>query len=165
MLRCAKAGVRTPCVYMVDQQRSRIYMEKVEGHTLKHFLRDRYDPGTGRYGDVAIATVVRFVGLLVCVFICLKRAGGLRPGDIPPPSNRHLPSRTSLCIIPNRPPINPSPQSSTRQRQLGRAIAKIHDAEVVHGDLTTSNFLVVESEPGKEKEEGWQLVSASFGRA
>lgn len=59
MLRCAKAGVRTPCVYLVDQPRSRIYMEKVEGNTLKHFLRGRYDAGTGRYDEVALATVVR----------------------------------------------------------------------------------------------------------
>lgn len=59
MLRCAKAGVRTPCVYLVDQRRSRIYMEKVEGPTLKHFLRGRYDPATGAYDEVAIATVVR----------------------------------------------------------------------------------------------------------
>lgn len=59
MLRCAKAGVRTPCVYLVDQRRSRIYMEKVEGPTLKHFLRGRYDPATGAYDEVAMATVVR----------------------------------------------------------------------------------------------------------
>jgi hypothetical protein len=59
MLRCAKAGVRTPCVYMVDQQRSRIYMEKIEGHTLKHFLRGHYDDGTGQYDGAALALVVR----------------------------------------------------------------------------------------------------------
>lgn len=27
-------------------------------------------------------------------------------------------------------------------RSLGRAIAHLHDADVVHGDLTTSNFMV-----------------------
>ncbi len=60
MLRCAKAGVQVPCVYLVDQRRNRIYMEKVEGLTLKHFLRDHYDAGTGLYDPAALALVVSF---------------------------------------------------------------------------------------------------------
>ena len=39
------------------------------------------------------------------------------------------------------------------QRRLGRAVARIHDAEVVHGDLTTSNFLVVEEEEEEQEQQ------------
>jgi len=44
------------------------------------------------------------------------------------------------------------------QRQLGRAVARIHDTEVVHGDLTTSNFLVVESGALSSEGQGHKLV-------
>lgn len=107
-------------------------MEKVEGHTLKRFLRERYDAGRGRYEEAAVALVVSReprVDMMVCAPARSKAIlTALRP--IPPPIARP-------------------------QRQLGEAIARIHDAEVVHGDLTTSNFLVVESGLGK-----WQLVRA-----
>ena len=59
MLRCAKAGVRTPGVYMVDQRRSRIYMEKLHGVTLKEFLRRHYDETTGAYDTTAVGMIVR----------------------------------------------------------------------------------------------------------
>lgn len=84
MLRCAKAGVHAPCVYLVDAQASRIYMEKIEGRTLKAFLRDEYGEAANAYTPAAHALVT----------------------------------------------------------ELGAAVARIHDAEMVHGDLTTSNFLV-----------------------
>jgi len=35
--------------------------------------------------------------------------------------------------------------------ELGEAIAKLHNANIVHGDLTTSNIIVKEKENGKEK--------------
>jgi len=110
MLRCAKAGVHAPCVYMVDAQASRIYMEKIEGRTLKAFLREQYDDASSAYTPAAHALV----------------------------------------------------------NELGAAVARIHDAEMVHGDLTTSNFLVV----GEDNNEGGgdgqaaplhKLVAIDFG--
>ena len=95
MLRCAKAGVHAHCVYLVDQKASRIYMEKIEGVTLKEFLKQHYDVGNASYDGVARELVM----------------------------------------------------------ELGKAVARIHDAEMVHGDLTTSNVLVVEEEE-KEEEGG-----------
>lgn len=108
MLRCAQVGVHAPCVYMVDAQASRIYMEKIEGRTLKAFLRDEYDEATSTYTSVAQALV----------------------------------------------------------NELGAAVARIHNAEMVHGDLTTSNFLVVgEDDYGGDGQVSplHKLVAIDFG--
>lgn len=78
-------------------------MEKIEGVTLKEFLRRHYDESTASYDDVARELVA----------------------------------------------------------ELGRAIARIHDTEMVHGDLTTSNVLVVEGVGGREKKH--RLVTIDFG--
>ncbi len=110
MLRCATAGVHVPCVYLVDAAASRIYMEKIEGRTLKEFLRTHYDEASAQYTTAAQALA----------------------------------------------------------RRLGVAVARIHDAEMVHGDLTTSNFLVVGGHTGGKEEEGGgkpppALVAIDFG--
>ena len=34
------------------------------------------------------------------------------------------------------------PESMELAQSIGQAIAKLHNADVVHGDLTTSNFMV-----------------------
>ncbi|KAK1945669.1 EKC/KEOPS complex subunit TP53RK [Phytophthora citrophthora] len=64
ILKCRRAGVLTPVIFLVDEQKSRLYLEK--------------------YGDAA-----------------LKKA-----------------------------------------YHIGEAIAKMHDADIVHGDLTTSNMML-----------------------
>jgi tRNA A-37 threonylcarbamoyl transferase component Bud32 len=58
MLRCARAGVTTPCVYLVDEKASRIFMEKVHGPTVKAYLREQYAPDTGVYPQQAVEVVV-----------------------------------------------------------------------------------------------------------
>ncbi|CAM9694573.1 unnamed protein product [Choristocarpus tenellus] len=96
MVKAKKAGVETPCLFMVDSANTKIIMERVDGITVKQFLRERMEADP----DVA-----------------LKLAG-----------------------------------------DIGRAIAKMHDAQVVHGDLTTSNFMV-RSGPLR------RLVAIDFGLA
>ncbi|KAG7390975.1 TP53 regulating kinase [Phytophthora pseudosyringae] len=83
ILKCRRAGVLTPSIFLVDEDKSRLYLEKVLGGSLKDFLRRAYklDP---KYGDKA-----------------LKKA-----------------------------------------YHIGEAIAKMHDADIVHGDLTTSNMML-----------------------
>lgn len=83
ILKCRRAGVLTPCIFLVDEDKSRLYLEKVPGGSLKDYLRRAYkqDP---QYGEQA-----------------LKKA-----------------------------------------YQIGEAIAKMHDADIVHGDLTTSNMML-----------------------
>ncbi|ETI45262.1 BUD32 protein kinase, variant [Phytophthora nicotianae CJ01A1] len=83
ILKCRRAGVLTPVIFLVDEDNSRLYLEKVEGGSLKDYLRRAYklDP---KYGNEA-----------------LKKA-----------------------------------------YHIGEAIAKMHDADIVHGDLTTSNMML-----------------------
>lgn len=45
-------------------------------------------------------------------------------------------------------------------RSIGTALGKMHDAGVVHGDLTTSNIMVKDT-PGVEP--GFQIVMIDFG--
>ncbi len=46
-------------------------------------------------------------------------------------------------------------------RAIGSAIGKMHDAGVVHGDLTTSNIMIKESAP----EPGFLIALIDFGLA
>ncbi|CAM9289901.1 unnamed protein product, partial [Phaeothamnion confervicola] len=79
-VRCA--GVDTPCIYMVDSDASRIYMERLCGLTVKQWLRENMKG-------------------------------------------------------------QPKPERALRIAQaIGAAVALIHDAGVIHGDLTTSNFML-----------------------
>lgn len=107
MLRCAKVGVHAPCVYMVDMQASRIYMERIEGRSFKAFLRDHFNDATRSY----------------------------------------------------------TPAAHELADELGKVVARIHNAEMVHGDLTTSNVMVMGEEDGKSKAQdvSHRLVVIDFG--
>jgi len=87
--RCRKAGIQTPCVYFIDQERNRIYMEKLQ--------------------DCLTAREV-IAGLL-------KQQGS----DV---GNR-------LNNIANK---------------IGLTLALMHNADCIHGDLTTSNMLLKETD-------------------
>ncbi|KAJ0410328.1 hypothetical protein P43SY_002660 [Pythium insidiosum] len=83
IMKCRKAGVITPCIYLIDEDHGRLYTEKIQGGSVKEFLRVAYkkDPN---YGDSALKLAYN----------------------------------------------------------IGAAIAKMHDADIVHGDLTTSNMML-----------------------
>ncbi|TDH66681.1 hypothetical protein CCR75_001597 [Bremia lactucae] len=83
ILKCRRAGVLTPVIYLVDEEKNRLYMQKVAGGTLKDYLRRAYKEDSN-YGDTAIE----------------------------------------------------------KAYHIGEAIAKMHDADIVHGDLTTSNMML-----------------------
>lgn len=85
MVKCRRAGVLTPAIYMVDQQNYKLYMEKVVGFTMKFLLKAQI-LSSNTYSD--------------------------------------------QCIL--------------WAKQIGAAIGKMHDADIVHGDLTTSNIMVHE---------------------
>lgn len=58
MLRVSRLGVLTPCLYLVDEGSSRIYMEKVMGSTVKDILRGEYNEDTGTYTTRAFTIAV-----------------------------------------------------------------------------------------------------------
>lgn len=40
MVKARKAGVSTPCLYLIDSSNSKIYMERIDGVTAKQFILD-----------------------------------------------------------------------------------------------------------------------------
>jgi TP53 regulating kinase-like protein len=95
MVKCRKAGVLTPTVYLVDQLSNRLYLEYINGRTLKDFLSANGAPD-----------------------ICSQR-------------NLEL------------------------ARKIGETLGKMHDLDIVHGDLTTSNIMI--------REEDLAVVIIDFG--
>lgn len=81
MVKCRKAGVRTPSIYMIDT--NCMYIELIEGSTLKQLLYDS--------------------------------------------------KKLSNCY---------HTDSIIWAKQIGAAIALMHDIDVIHGDLTTSNIMI-----------------------
>lgn len=49
MVKARKAGVETPCLYLIDSSNSKIYMEKVDGVTAKQFFLDCLQRETAAY--------------------------------------------------------------------------------------------------------------------
>lgn len=83
--RCRKGGIRTPCVYFVDQETSRIYMEQLkECYTSREIIANLLKKDT------------------------LEAANQLD------------------CIA----------------TKIGSTLARMHDVDCIHGDLTTSNMLI-----------------------
>jgi Kae1-associated kinase Bud32 len=78
-MRCRKLGLDAPCPYFVDLTRRQIYMEYIEGQTVKNLLQEQ---------NVTSKDIVR------------------------------LPEK------------------------IGTYLAIIHDGELIHGDLTTSNMIL-----------------------
>mmetsp|Transcript_49617 Transcript_49617/g.86693 ORF Transcript_49617/g.86693 Transcript_49617/m.86693 type:complete len:224 (-) Transcript_49617:6-677(-) len=87
IVKCRRAGVSAPSIYLVDLENNKLYMEQIIGKTLKDILWTHAKEGSeaGRETLIAIA------------------------------------------------------------KSVGAAIGKMHDAEIVHGDLTTSNLMVKDS--------------------
>lgn len=78
MVKCRRAGVLTPSIYMVELEDYRIVMERIDGITFKEFL--------------------------------------WQSGNAP----------SAVVLV----------------RAIGLAIGKMHDANIIHGDLTTSNIMI-----------------------
>lgn len=85
-LKCRRAGVRTPTIYMLDETTGRIYMEKLQGSSIKSYLKQQFSTAAAYTAE---AKQVAY--------------------------------------------------------DIGVAIARMHDANIVHGDLTTSNIMFRDS--------------------
>uniref|UniRef100_K3WUU0 non-specific serine/threonine protein kinase n=1 Tax=Globisporangium ultimum (strain ATCC 200006 / CBS 805.95 / DAOM BR144) TaxID=431595 RepID=K3WUU0_GLOUD len=100
IIKCRKAGVVTPCIYLIDEERGRLYTEKINGGSVKEYLRRAFTKEDGTY----------------------------------------VPAATKLAY------------------QIGVAIARMHDADIVHGDLTTSNMML-------RSEDATEVTMIDFGLA
>lgn len=80
LAKCAKFGIAVPCVFFVDTERLRLYMEKIEGLTLKQHLWNGIDYDSSE-----------------CIGLAQK---------------------------------------------LGQILGSLHEHDIVHGDLTTSNIFL-----------------------
>ncbi|TPX30561.1 hypothetical protein SmJEL517_g05900 [Synchytrium microbalum] len=80
LVRCCKAGIDTPTLYLIDVPKSLLYMEYIDGQSVRDFIHQ----------------------------------GGLQ--------NEQAASRLS--------------------QQIGWNVASIHDLDLIHGDLTTSNMMI-----------------------
>lgn len=104
LVRARSIGIPVPAVYFVDEARGQIFMEWIEGHSVRQVL------------DGILAS-----------------EGGAEKAD-----------RMMVGV--------------------GEAVGRLHKADIVHGDLTTSNLMVrrVGDEGGEERGEG-EIVLIDFG--
>jgi TP53 regulating kinase-like protein len=112
-------GVQAPTVLFVDKRSSSIFMERVEGKSLKEVLK-------------SIA------------------AEEHEEGEQKKEEEKTTPPRNATAEDATAAPSSSSPplSSSARRRavkygrEIGLIVSKLHDGNITHGDLTTSNFLV-----------------------
>lgn len=45
IMKCRRAGVATPCIFLIDEDACRLYFEKMAGGSVKEFLRQDYKLG------------------------------------------------------------------------------------------------------------------------
>ena len=110
-------GVQAPTVLFVDKRSSSIFMERVEGKSLKEVLK--------------------------------SIAAEEDEGEEKKEEEKTTPPRNATAEDATAAPSSSSPLSSSAHRravkygrEIGLIVSKLHDGNITHGDLTTSNFLV-----------------------
>ena len=104
MLRAAQAGAPTPALLFVDKMKQRIFMELIDGVSVKKYLVAQHCNWSAAYPAP------------------LQRG---RPQQQRRQVGAAYPAAAFACC-----------------RRIGGAIARLHDAGHVHGDLTTSNMML-----------------------
>ena len=75
MAKCSKAGILTPALYLVDQQRHTIVMEEIIGRTMKDTLKDHASTGMHSFGyNIVSVYDVKFVWGIGYVGDCIDIA-------------------------------------------------------------------------------------------
>ena len=106
-------GVQAPTVLFVDKPSASIFMERVEGKSLKEVLKsiaERECEGGGEEDNT-------------------RTKGSANDATTASPSS---PSSSSPAHL----------RAVKYGREIGLIVSKLHDGNITHGDLTTSNFLV-----------------------
>lgn len=103
MVRCQKLGIDVPTLYRVDLDSYSLFMEDVDGVTVKQHLLDH-----------AAATAAAAAAAGTAAAASASTADGGAHGDA----------------------------LSALLASVGRAVARLHAEDIVHGDLTTSNMML-----------------------
>jgi len=130
-------GLDTPAIYYVDEIKNRIFMEKVEGPTVKEILYSL------KLGDGEEKTDSLSVADTNMIDSTSSSSSLPPPSSSPPPPP---PSSLSRRVLRDRAIANALGSA------IGISISLIHEAMVIHGDLTTSNMMIRGYDVTKERE-------------
>jgi hypothetical protein len=56
IMKCRRAGVATPSIFLIDEDTCRLYFEKMTGGSVKEFLRRAYQTGTSQQRPSCVGT-------------------------------------------------------------------------------------------------------------
>jgi TP53 regulating kinase-like protein len=116
IVRCRRSGIRTTDIYFVDMHNCRLYLEYVQGCSAKQFF---LSTGTTPAALLLSSTITG----------CSR-------------DERHIGLGVVCGLWDDTDDVE---AKLSIARQIGVGIAKMHDASITHGDLTTSNMMVNEN--------------------
>lgn len=126
LARCALAGVRVPAVLAVHPSTGEIIMERIFGVTVKSFLDNAVESSVGvSYGEKG-GTRSGEPNLSLSVASTATGSSALAPTCTP-----------SSCVSSSALP----PLVFQILEGIGEVVGSLHQLGMVHGDLTTSNFI------------------------
>ena len=70
MAKCSKAGINTPTLYLIDNTNHVIYMEFIEGITVKEFLRKNQDKVESKNKINGMIFYFYFIYLIILFGFC-----------------------------------------------------------------------------------------------
>ena len=160
---------RTAVLYQVDHATACIYMERIEGHSLKTLLHNDELQGAGEAWEWlsptrllhARATAAGSGGACrqawrrgLAERMTAGKWGAALEATRSVVAGRTLTCLQSAPLVPNpahpsicspsltHPPPTHPPELDALLLEVGRVIARLHDGGLVHGDLTTSNMML-----------------------
>ncbi|SCZ90699.1 BZ3500_MvSof-1268-A1-R1_Chr1-3g02162 [Microbotryum saponariae] len=147
LVRCLKAGVVVPALRLVDTNQGVLGLEWIEGNSIREVLGGSKEEDEIMQDDEdaehhSIEELWRQRGL---------DQGKLMPGE----DSDHFQSLTNISIA--------LTTTALLLTMIGESLAAMHLANIIHGDLTTSNMMVRQVEPLAENDPSYQVVSAAAG--
>lgn len=125
LLRCARAGVHTPRVLCVDEEHGVLGLELIDGFSVRELL------GGGSEGDE--------------VDNGSSEEGGQGEEALARQELAHVPAVSAPS-----PPLLENDEALHVMRLIGTQLARMHQAHVIHGDLTTSNMMLRRTSRGPD---------------
>eukprot|EP00796_Vickermania_ingenoplastis_P003836 gene3836-2716_t len=172
LARCSLAGIRVPVVFAVHRKTCEIIMERIMGRTVKEVLDDETAPRQHTPSESAPPLLPPSTAARTASdpAVAVAVAKGETPGAAAGSSGEERSSpRSGLQRAPAKaaplplPLLTLSPLVTQLLEGIGEVVGLLHNQGMVHGDLTTSNFLYVESEGRAGMEHATADVPARSG--